>query len=70
MAGHATRMAREAENMKKLVLEMICGIDVLRQSHPQLSPVVEEERYGARFSRHLKDAAHCSFYTVHTGRNN
>jgi hypothetical protein len=42
MAGCATRMAREAESMKKLVTEMIRGIDVLRQSHPQLSPAVED----------------------------
>ena len=42
LAGCATRMAREAESMKKLVTEMIRGIDVLRQSHPQLSPAVED----------------------------
>ena len=42
LAGCATRMAREAESMKKLVAEMIRGIDVLRQSHPQLSLAVED----------------------------
>lgn len=42
MAGCATRMAREAESMKKLVNDMVRGIDVLRQSHPQLTPSAEE----------------------------
>ena len=42
MAGCATRMAREAESMKKLVNDMVRGIDVLRQSHPQLTPNAEE----------------------------
>ena len=42
IAGLATRMAREAEGLRKNAQEMIKGIEVLRQSHPQLSPVMDE----------------------------
>ena len=42
ISGQATRLARTAEDLRKMAVDMVKGIEVLRQSHPQLSPIMDE----------------------------